>query len=207
VSCPAAHPPTSPGTIYLAFDGVTLDSVADGLDDATTTKTSLVDRRTRFSAFLDGDPTRADVIAGLVSNTREILAPFAVEITTTRPAGDHLMVVLAAGTGTLYGLVRHDCDNAVRNDVVILFDPAADPSRGPYALANEVVFLIARSIGLEKTTGPGQPCSCDPSGTCDNEALCQMTTDAEVGSAFAGCPGRADVQDDRLAFANAFGCR
>lgn len=205
-SCMATTAPSSPPSIYLAFEGATLESVADGLDDATQSAFSLVSSSTSYPPFLANAPDRQARIDQLVTDMRLALGAYAVEITTTRPAGDHMMIVFAGqDAGVLYGLVRHDCGNVVRNDVAVFFEGVADPARGRYALANETIFVVARSLGLAKARGPGHPCSCDPSGTCPNDTLCQITPNAEVS--FGTCADSPPVQDEALTFANAFGCR
>lgn len=203
--CTTTETPTGPNTLYLAFDGVTLEGVADGEDDATTYASSFVTGSTAFPPFREGDPDRQAVIDTLLADVEQALAPFALTLTTQRPAGDHLMIVYAGQDGgELIGLVRHDCDAVVRNDVVIFFENVADPERGRYAMANETIFAVTRSIGLAKSKSPGHPCSCDPSGTCTNESLCAPTADAEVS--FSACPGTGNTQDEIAAFAAVFGC-
>ncbi len=204
-NCSTTQAPSGPWTIYLAFDGVTLESVADGEDDATIPASSLVPGTTVVPPFREGDPGRQEVIDTLLTDLNVVFSPFAVTITTVRPDGDHMMVVFSGeDAGALIGLVRLDCGAVVRNDVAIMFDGVADPDRGRYAMANETVFAFTRSIGLAKSNGPGHPCSCDPSGTCSNDELCQLTSDAIV--TFSECPGAGETQDEITAFANTFGC-
>lgn len=205
VECTASETPRGPDTVYLRFEGATLTSVPDGDDDAPSFTSSLIDGTTQFPPFLAADPDRQSIIDALVSDMEEVLAPFAVTITTSAPAGDHMMVVFAGLTDeSLLGLVRRDCGDAVRNDVAILFEGVADPARGRYGMANETIFVLTRSVGLAKSSGPGHPCSCDPSGMCENDELCTPTVDAEVS--FSECPGAGDVQDEVAALGAVFGC-
>jgi hypothetical protein len=204
--CEATRAPTGPASIYLAFEGVTLESVADGLDDATQSAFSLVPSRTTYPPFRAADPDRRALIDRLVADMRQAFAAYAVEVSTERPPGEHMMIVFAGqDMGALYGLVRHDCGDVVRNDVAVLFEGAADPSRGRFALANEAIFMVARSLGLAKANGPGHPCSCDPSGMCGNDELCQITPDATTFS--GACADSPPVQNEAVVFGNAFGCR
>ncbi len=207
-ACPAKGPPTGPPFIYLAFDGVTLTSAPAGFDDATKSATSLVSTTTSYGKFLASDPGRVKRIVGVQTDLARVLSPYAVGITTTRPppAVDYMMVVFAGvDRGALLGMVHHDCGDRIKNDVIVLFEGIASAAMGPKGMANETIFSIARAIGMAKTRGPGHPCSCDPSGSCTNDALCTVTRNAQVS--FGQCPGHGAVQDEDAAFASAFGCR
>lgn len=198
VSCTESAPPSGPSAIYLAFDGVTLEP--GERSDATQNRFSGISSTTIIPPF-----RRTELISDVVAQLREVLAPFAVEVTTERPADDYIMIVFAGEhRGTLHGLSYKDCGNLVRHDVAVFFEGVFDESKQPYGATNEVMRGLMHALGLAKTNGPGHPCSCDPN-TCGYDSLCVMSDAANVS--FDTCPGSPEIQDDVLAFANVFGCR
>jgi len=205
LGCITEAKPRGPSVVYLAFDGIKLDPTADGDDDATARRSSLIAQTTTYASFWADEVERSEKIAAVVTDLETIFAGFEVEVTTTPPVGDHILVVLAGDdAGDLHGLARHDCGDVVRNDVIIFFAGVANPERGEHAVANEVAFALTRSIGLAKTRGPGHPCSCDPTGLCSSDSLCELQPEAEV--TFSSCPGLGTVIDELEAFSQVFGC-
>lgn len=190
--------------VYLAFEGVTLEAVADGKDDAASGSSSLVEAATAFPPFLAGRADREQVIAEVTGDIRQALAPLGARVTTERPAGEHLMLVFAGvDRGSLLGLSRQDCGHRVDGDVAILFEGVAAAERGRYSPANEALRSLSAAVGLAKSSGPGHPCSCDPD-VCGNDTLCTLSPAAEV--LFARCPDSGDVQDEVAAFSRGLGC-
>src|SRR5512142_1063573 len=94
--CPAPVDPTAPGThtVFVNFDGVTLTK--GNCNDATTNCTSLVVQdQTVVPPWLDGNADRANDIAAIMTVARTAVAPYSIDLVTTRPAsGDYKMIVV-----------------------------------------------------------------------------------------------------------------
>src|SRR6187549_3239980 len=99
-SCPPRSAPLNPGMhkLYLSFSGVTLAFGA--CDDSRANCTSLVSQAsTVVPTFLQGSaPTRVTAIAASV---QEVLAPFSIDVVTTRPSSGNYWMVSIGGTTAL----------------------------------------------------------------------------------------------------------
>jgi hypothetical protein len=152
-----------PYTVWLDFDGA---SVAHGAsDDATTTplQSLLAQSSVSFPAF-DGSVaaprvTRAAAIAAVVDRVRTRLLPYAVDVTTSRPATAPYSVVLVGGAPDNIGagageggLANEDCGNLYDRDVSYVFAGELSPARGGVvATANTVLHEVGHAFGLLHT--------------------------------------------------------
>jgi hypothetical protein len=154
---------TGPYSVWLDFDGVSLAHGA--ADDATTTpvQSLLAQSSVSFPAF-DGSVaaprvTRAHAIAAVVDRVRTRLAPYAVGVTTTRPAAPPYSLVLVGGTPASIsagegegGLANQDCGNLYDRDVSYVFAAELPPTRGGVvATANTVLHEVGHAFGLLHT--------------------------------------------------------
>ncbi len=147
---PSEPPPDAAATVFLNFDGVEL--VESASDDATTNTTQF--------GFLAGswsgiDPARA---ASIKSGVEELLAPFSIYVTDSRPeAGPYTMVVvtldspdpLPPGTG---GISDRDCGNTTPSNIGLVFDSPSGPIR---EVVNNIGFTLGGTYGLNQVEGLG----------------------------------------------------
>jgi hypothetical protein len=166
-SAPVTVAPTAcnngPYTVWLDFDGASLAHGA--ADDATTMplQSLLAQSSVSFPAF-DGSVaaprvTRAEAVAAVVDRVRTRLAPYAVDVTTTRPTSAPYSVVLVGGTPANIGaaageggLANEDCGNLYDRDVSYVFAGELDPARGGVvATANTVLHEVGHAFGLLHT--------------------------------------------------------
>src|SRR5262245_38885744 len=93
LTAPAQPQLAGPHTIFLNFDGVTLESGA-WTDDATMNHTVFPDLGGDWPPF--GDEAGSALRAAIMTGVRADFDPFGVEVTDTRPAsGLYTMVVVS----------------------------------------------------------------------------------------------------------------
>jgi len=203
---PAFNCMTSPtaGThkLFLQFEGVMLTK---GTTSAPLNQISFFND-TVMSATIPvwkaAVADRADQIASIVCNVREVLFPFDVEVVTTRPAsGDYDMVVFGGepgdlgfqtGTGTAYAAVSGiDCPNANRTDVAVIFERAINGGFNTTSALDSSIFagaFVGSVNGLSPSKQPTN-CLCNVSSSeavsCNYMQMCSYSTAAPVAQ--GGC--------------------
>jgi hypothetical protein len=209
--CAPKMAPLAPGmhTIYLNFDGVTLTKGND--DSATNVASVLVNDSSTIPAYVaTGNPTtrqgRIDEIVGYVQRT---LAPYSVDVVTTRPAsGVYMMNVIGgkpedfgftAGVGSIAGL---QCGHTHYNGVALEFEN--DPNYAAIDYASSILSDVGVMVGMglttnkngcETRTAPG----IDPGTLCTFGAMSPTNPSADCGN--------TPTQDELMILTNSFGCR
>jgi hypothetical protein len=207
-SCPLPATPLPAGThqLFVSFEGVTL-TLGD-CDDSRTNCTSLVSQAsTTVPAFLMGGGTRTQRISTIVGMAQEALAPFSVDVVTTRPAtGSYWMVsvggttALASGTPDPLIAVKPVCDAANANSIALIFEQ--DTEFGDRAYADSIAGAFGRLAGLLPISRNGD-CMCT-AATCTHGQTCTWSTGA-VPAAGNACSRTS--QNEHLLLIDAVGCR
>ena len=205
-----AHAPAA-YTVYLNFDGVTLTQATDDsrLNQAQVVKftTTVVPRYMPN----DTEPVRQvtiDLITGYVTRA---LAPYSIDVVTTRPAsGDYEMMVLGGDPVALgyqagmLSIAPGVCDAANRNRVSIEFDVGIGAIEETYSVLSD----LGAMVGLTATTracdcmnrGGGEPCP------TENTKVCTFADMAPINPNANDC-GRGTYQDELMLLREAWGCR
>lgn len=206
-----AHPPAA-YAVYLNFDGVTLTKGDD--DSRINQATVLINPTAVLPRYLPNDTDsvrqgRIDLIAGYVTRA---LAPYSIDVVTTRPAsGDYEMMVIGgdpAANGYQPGLVAIApgvCDPSNRDHVSIEFDVGLNA----VDQASSVLSDLGAMVGLQGTTrgcdcmnrGGGEPCP------TENSQLCTFSDMAPIAANSPSDCGRGMYQDELALLRQAWGCR
>jgi hypothetical protein len=207
-SCPAPTTPLAAGMhkLYVVFDGVTI-TLGD-CDDAKTSCSSLVAQAsTMVPPFLQGQPDPSSRITNIKGMVQDSLAPFSVDVVTTRPAsGDYRMIVVG-GTSAIVssanGLTatRPTCDADNKNSIGFVFQNA-DDEFSDRAYADTIAGAFGQLAGLVPVTRSGD-CMCI-TGTCAHAQTC--TWGANIVPPVGNACSRT-TQNEQLLLMNAVGCR
>jgi hypothetical protein len=210
VACPVPGTPLATGmhTLFVSFEGVTL--TLDACDDATTNCSSLVAQSpTTVPPFLGGAGARAARIQTITGMVVEALAPFSVDVVTTRPsAGDYRMVsvggdttLASSSTDPLLAVVPV-CDAANKHGIALVFEQPADDMVSDRAYADTIAGAFGRLAGLLPTSRNGD-CMCTQT-TCTHSQACTWATGAVVA---AGNTCSRTMQNEHELLIAAVGCR
>ncbi|HEX5058305.1 MAG TPA: hypothetical protein VFV99_03045 [Kofleriaceae bacterium] len=175
-----AHAPAM-HTLYINFDGVTLTHCNKA--NAPGNCSDIVQGDTTFPPFMDGLPARDGYITWIVDAVKQSLAPYSIDIVTTRPApGTSYYMTVFGGTpalvgadDTVGGISPFTCSAANRNLVSMIFD--FGENRTTYDYASSVLSDLAMMAGLPGTTGPNNDCACR-SCAYDQYQLCTYGVDS-----------------------------
>lgn len=194
--------PTGAHVVYLNFDGVTLTKCA--VADSRANCTDLIKQDPSvIPPYMDGNVDRQTRIDFIVTTVQRALAPYSVDVVTTRPAsGDYLMVVLGGsatqlGFSNVSGVASQPCSAANRNLVTLEFD---DVLLG-IPQSSLVLSDIGVMIGMGLTTDTND-CA---NRTEDWTSVC--TYGAMATAAPQNNCGHTPTQDEPALLAAAFGCR
>jgi hypothetical protein len=154
------------------------------------------------------DVNRAQQIATTVGAVQDVLAPYDVQVVTTRPVnpgydlivmgGDPLLVIGGASIDPGVGPI--DCASAPGN-VGFVYD---DTPPGNVAAA-AVIVIYAVMHGLPTTAQQGD-CLCYVNEVCTPSiSLCELGRDVPLADDY--CSLSTAPVDDQQEFADAFGCR
>jgi hypothetical protein len=209
-SCPPATQPLAAGTftVYLSFEGATIHF--GDCDDAKTDCSGLVLQATTVvPSFLGSDAARGAHIATITSMVQDALAPFSVDVVTTRPtSGNYWMVSIGGTSDGITGVpdlslaAKPVCDAMNKSSLAFVFekDPTLDtPDR---AYADTVAAAFGRLLGLVPTRS-ARDCMC-VSSTCTHTQLCTWGT-ATLPEAMNSC--NRTMQNEQLLLMDAIGCR
>jgi hypothetical protein len=204
--------------IYLNTEGATLRTGCG--DDATTNCTTLIQTdMTQVPAFLPGVAGRDTVIAQIVAGVEGVLAPYSVDIVTTRPAtGPYQMIVLGGDPMAVTGGCT-DCTatsvfscQPLGSVVDLVFDLGVTKSVDQYAV--QILEDIGILNGLVATNSD-HDCVCRFDDMCSNfgaNDLCTFGTNVPTTMQTLGTPptpfncGRA-TQDEPAILKTVLGCR
>ena len=197
-------------TLYINFEGVTLTPC--GTPDARLNCSNLVTQEAQFPPFLDGNPNRDGFIATILYSARKGLAPYSIEVVTTRPAtGSYYMMVFGSTSAAIglqagfFGIAPFQCTPENRNNVSITFDSGQMPTTFEYA--NSVLSDMAMLVGISTTT-VNDDCACRGAGGCtiDPNKLCTYGSDVAVNPDPTFSCERT-TQDEPAMMQAALGCR
>jgi hypothetical protein len=206
--CPVPSLPLRAGMhdVFLSFEGVTLSSGA--CDDARTNCSSLVAQVSAMvPVFLAGNTGRQARITAIAGMVEEAVAPFSVDVVTTRPAaGDYRMVSIGGTSDVITGMagqtmaVNSVCDAANRNGIGLVFEQ--DDQFTDRAYADAIASAFGSLAGLVPTSRGGD-CMCAQS-TCAHVQPCSW------GTSSATLPGNSCArtsQNEQVLLMEAVGCR
>jgi len=226
--CPTpAQVATGNYKVYLNTEGVTLRKGCG--DDSRTNCTDIAPAdNTVVPPFLDGVTGRQTFIEAVVAKAQAALAPYSVDIVTTRPvSGDYEMIVLG-GDPLAFGCTNPSCGGiapdagcgqqlVTRDHVDVLFDRGVNDTIETYAGA-AVLSQIGNMTGLVPTT-VFDDCMCDIDEVCLDGSghwgtpgtMCTFGSNAPTTTAVrtTGSPDNCNipVEDEPAMLKAAFGCR
>ena len=193
--------------LFLNFEAVTITS-GSNCNDATTNCSFIATANTDVPQFASANANRAQLIADILTDVNGVLAPYSIEVTTTRPAaGPYKMVVFAqcvtslgcaAGTGSI-GPV--ECMNFGRNDIAFVFEDTSGNANHIF-YANEVLFLLGLANGVSITEVPND-CLCHNCGSTTQ--VCNYGTDVPVVN--GTCLMSPAHENEQSMLSGALGCR
>lgn len=207
-SCPPQSAPLSPGNhhVFVAFEGVAI-TLGD-CDDSSTNCSSLVaDATTNVPAFLMTETNRQTRITAITGMVRDALAPFSIDVVTTRPAsGDYWMVVAGgtsdaiAGTPNILVAAKPACDATNTKSVAFVFE--GDSMTTDRTYADRIAGAFGSLAGLVPSTQSGD-CMCI-GATCAHAQMCTF------GTGTVTMPGNScqrTTQNEQSLLMTAIGCR
>jgi hypothetical protein len=209
-SCPPVAEPLAAGTfkLFLSFEGTPI--TFGDCDDSHTNCSSLVAAAsTAVPSFLDGDAARASHISSITSMVQDALAPFSVDVVTTRPAsGNYWMVSIGGasdavtGTSGLVLAAKDVCEATNKNSIAFVFEQEASLDTPDRVYANTVAAAFGRLLGLVPTQS-SRDCMCI-GATCAQTQLCTWGTGTLPES---GNSCNRTTQNEQLLLMDAIGCR
>lgn len=211
-SCPAVttHPlPPGRFKLYVNTEGVSLTKCST--DDAPTNCASALTGNVTIPAFLPGDPNRQPFIDAIVVRVQEKLAPYSIDVVTTRPTSGEYAMDVVGGDATLVGATPQTlaigptaCSFDNHNHVAFTFDRGEAAGYNDYAWSIVSDFALGAGVAATATTND---CACR-SGNCGNPetAICNWGVDVPVVATPPNDCGRT-TQDEPMLLAAALGCR
>jgi hypothetical protein len=200
--------------LYLAFDGVTLHP--GSFSDSWTETTSVLDADMTLPPYLDGHADRQARIDAIVAETGVRLAPFDVEIVTTRPAAPPFFEIVFTGNSSLLGappgvggMAPFDCDRDQPTPIGFQFMSAMTADRyGPRARANWVLTMLGAAYRVPFTK-LRHDCMCWIGSVCENadEVACQIGGSGTPVETEYACEGAPATIDERALLEAALGRR
>src|SRR4051812_44617321 len=208
--CPAMPAnPTAPGmhVVYLAMDGTSLIKNPTCSDSKTNCTNLMMPDTAMVPPFLENTAGREDFIAEILRLARVRLAPYSIDIVTTRPtSGDYHLFVLGGdsmaltGTAGLLSLSPSNCLHDNPNMVDLIFDRHF--AGGPQIYVNSILSDLGAIEGLGLTNKVGD-CMCRVNG-CGFNDVC---TFGDLTPTQAPDCGHTPVQDEEVLLKVALGCR
>jgi hypothetical protein len=199
--------------LFLNFEGgFTITHGAGACtNDATQNCSFIATADTPIMQFDAADANRAQLLADIVSKMNSQLAPYSVEVTTTRPAsGPYKMIVFAqcatalmcsAGSGSI-GPVEcpPNMGSLNANDIAFVFEQTGENA---FSYANNALFLTGLMNGLS-INAQQNDCMCHVCGSTTQ--LCSYSTDVTVDMNGTCLPMGSHYNEQSLLSA-ALGCR
>jgi hypothetical protein len=180
------NPPSGANVYYLNFEG---QSLSAGTDDPVTNKSQILSGSVTMPAYLAGDAQRAAKIQTLVSEVRAVLAPYDIDVVTTRPASGTYDMLVAGGTSQqagqpagLPGQAVVDCTATVARHISFLFDLSTG-----HDAARQIIGSLGVSHGISASTA-STDCMCIADAGCTTlAAACTIGGANTPVSANASC--------------------
>jgi hypothetical protein len=200
-------------TLFLNYE----NTVFVGVDeDATRNFSTLVLNQTGFMAYLGADPARASKLDALTDEIAAILEPYAVLVTSTRPAtGPYHMVMFtdnngaAVGCPTCISLAPTLCDRTEDSAVGFIFGGAFGGEVPPHMASSQVISMFGLFGAIPMSAIPGD-CMCYVETPCI-EALLTTGSACTIGGAGTSvsttqvCSTSLITMDEHAEFVAVFG--
>ena len=212
-ACPAVTATPLPAghfKLYVNTEGV--DIIKCSQSDARTNCSTIPMANATIPAFLPGDPNRQARIDAIVVRVQDKLAPYSIDVVTTRPTSSEYTMAVLGGDATLLGattgtlsLAPARCDFANQHQIAFEFDRGSTVANGDYAMS--ILSDFGAIVGLAGVTDPGD-CLCrfDGCGPVLDPQICNFGSAATVTTMAPFSCGRT-VQDEPLMLSAALGCR
>jgi hypothetical protein len=192
-----------PATVFLNFEGVTINR---GFEDAAANTTPWpMDGVTpaTIPPFLDGDGERDTRIAAIVAQIEATLAPFDITLVTERPGSGLYDMIFFGGdptdmgyTATQVFALQYDCDGTENaSSIGAIFEGG----QGDVASANAAIMIIGGTHGVAPTSDVPTDCMCVECIPTDTP--CTLATDATVWEPHQLICGALVMQDTAATFA------
>ena len=202
--------PLAPGMhkLYLNFDGVTL---TPGPDNPAANTSELITAPSTIPAYVaTGNPTtRQGRIDLMVDFVQRALAPYSVDVVTTRPAsGDYMMEVIG-GKPEDFGFpvgnlsIAGQACRTRRNAISLAFE--IDPNFAAIDYASTFLSDLSIMVGMGLSTRHND-CTNRMGNSIDPGTLCSFDAMAPTVNAPQNC-GYTPTQDEPKLLMDAFGCR
>jgi hypothetical protein len=216
VDAEAITPCTStggPGGTHKLFLNFESQDLTPGAHDATLNTTPLITDAGTSPPWFDGAGTRDTLIMRVTDGVTSVLAPFDVEVTTTRPAaGPYTMMIMGGSpadlglSGNFGSLAANTCVPGMENMTHLIFDQGINPA------IQTVVAAFAMGNGISTSATHGS-CLCWGDPACEpRDALCTLDADNDVALGTTEFDNKCEpvgmtTMNEHQKFKQAFGCR
>lgn len=187
-------------------------------NDATQNLSTVVGGQVQIRGYMTGAPDRAAVIAELRDEVAAILAPYAVNVVTVRPAsGRYHMVMLTDDTGISAGCSNCIsaapplCDGSVDAAVGFLYGGVfgGGISTPKHLATNQIIAMFGQFIGIPTSNLVGD-CMCYVETPCIEaqqtmNAACTIGGAGTLVSGTQACPTELTSMDEHAEFLDALG--
>jgi hypothetical protein len=217
LSCPTPSQPLAPGTfkLYLNTEGVSLTMGPCSGGNSQIDCSDVIAASVVVPPFLEGFDSRVGRIDAIVAKAQAVLAPFSIDIVTTRPvSGDYYMFVLGGESNVITGgacancasITPYSCSKLNPNAVDMMFDSGLQTVE---FYARTILSDLGAIVGMTLTDDP-LDCMCRTGPECGSappNMVCTYSEDV-AATAVAGAElcGRT-TQDEPAILQEAFGCR
>lgn len=193
--------------LFLNFEGVNIVH-GTSCNDATTNCSFIATANFTVPQFAAAVANRQQLLDGIVANVNQVLAPYSVEVTTTRPAsGPYKMIVFAPCDPTLMcatnsgSIGPYQCMSPDHNDISFVFEDTTGNATSIY-YANQSLFLFGLTLGVS-VNAVTDDCMCSSCGS--PTTLCSLGTDVPVVN--GTCLSAPAHENEQSMFSAALGCR
>jgi hypothetical protein len=202
-------------TLYLSFDGETIQPTTPGNDNSAMNLSSIVSAQKTAAPYLNNVATRADTITQIVSETKARFAPFDVAIVTDRPtSGDYFMLVFTGEPKPFLGVAgplattSESCPTGPNpNGIAFEFqDGTTADVLTPAQKGNIAIPAVALMQLIPPTTVAGD-CLCWAAASCApvNTATCTIGGAGTAVDNPHSCPNSPTSEDEMSLLQGVFG--
>jgi hypothetical protein len=199
--------------LFVQFEG---QAVTNGIaDDAASNTSQLATAPVTLAPFASGAADRATQIAAVTGDLTRLLAPYSVDVVTTRPAmGSYDMTIVTDDLGTKVSSSfanvasitgAQTCSPATGSTINFVFATVV-PSSDHHFVASLTLAMFAGDHGVPFSKVKGD-CMCLADATCsDTHAACILGAAAAIDSAHVPCRTEATM-DEGAELLQVFGAR
>jgi hypothetical protein len=220
---PPDAPPPPTLTVYLSFDGETIEPAMTGADDAATNHSSIVSSETVVPPYLMGQTSRDTTIASIITETKARFSPFNAAIVTDRPtSSDYFMIVFTGQPSVVFGpgqgsgtsvVTNFPCSNTTPlpptpSSIAFMFQsgPTTD-AYNPVERGNLAIPAVALAQNIQPTTQTGD-CLCFSAAGCGlPSSTCTIGGPGTPVDTAHACAGSPATEDEMSLLVAAFGAR